>query len=232
MKTQDPENQIRGLNYSAGDCHYRAFVGPPERYDLVGALQFNLLTYLGLRDTHYLLDIGCGSLRAGKLYICYLLPGRYYGIEAKRWLVEDGIKYEIGADAIRIKKPNFSYDSSFNLSQFNRKFDFLIAQSIFTHSPPYIISKCLDEAKKVMLPSSIFAVNFLEGDKNYCGESWVYPDSITYTTNFLTNLVKDKGFNCIVTQASKVNNLKWLVITDRSNMNLPVELETSEIRFW
>ena len=45
--------------------HYKAYVGPPSVYDLVGAMQFNLLTSFGLRDFHKLLDIGCGSLRAG-----------------------------------------------------------------------------------------------------------------------------------------------------------------------
>ncbi|MGH7086029.1 MAG: hypothetical protein ACREFN_13675, partial [Acetobacteraceae bacterium] len=48
-----------------GAAHYTAFVGPPDEYDLMGATQFRLLTALGLRDHHRLLDFGCGSLRAG-----------------------------------------------------------------------------------------------------------------------------------------------------------------------
>jgi len=34
----------------AGDEHYRAYVGPPSQYDLIGASQFNLLCALGLRE--------------------------------------------------------------------------------------------------------------------------------------------------------------------------------------
>ena len=49
-----------------GDMHYRAYVGPPEQYDLMGATQFNLLCSLGLREWHRVLDfrlrgIACGS---------------------------------------------------------------------------------------------------------------------------------------------------------------------------
>src|SRR5687768_2590652 len=70
---------------------YRTHTGDEELYDVRAALQFNLLTMLGLRDEHYLLDIGCGSLCAGRLLIPYLRPGRYFGIEPMEWLVKKGI---------------------------------------------------------------------------------------------------------------------------------------------
>ena len=61
-----------GLGLKPGDAHYRAYVGPPEDYDLIAAMTFNLLTTLGLRQHHSLLDVGCGSLRIGRLLIPYL----------------------------------------------------------------------------------------------------------------------------------------------------------------
>jgi hypothetical protein len=67
--------------YRAGDHEYRAFVGPFEQYDVIGASQFALLYALGLRQHHRLLDVGCGSLRAGRMLIAYLEPGNYAGIE-------------------------------------------------------------------------------------------------------------------------------------------------------
>ena len=88
--------------------HYRAYVGPPEVYDLAAANQFNLLTLCGLREHHFLLDIGCGSLRAGKLLIPYLLPGHYFGLEPEKWLVEKGFSEELGYDIVDIKKPCFN----------------------------------------------------------------------------------------------------------------------------
>jgi hypothetical protein len=91
------EDHTRGLSGEAalalpgGSRHFRAYVGPPRQFDFMGATQFRLLTTLGLREHHSVLDFGCGSLRAGRLLIPYLLPGRYYGLEPNRWLIEDGI---------------------------------------------------------------------------------------------------------------------------------------------
>ena len=79
------EEQIKtlGIDLPAGNLHYRAYVGPPEKYDLLGALQFQVLTNLGLREYHKLLEVGCGSLRVGRLLVPYLIDGNYYAIEPK-----------------------------------------------------------------------------------------------------------------------------------------------------
>src|SRR5690242_5496000 len=95
------EDRIRALSSEAakdlpaGARHYTAYVGPPRDYDFMGATQFRLLTTLGLREHHSVLDFGCGSLRAGRLLIPYLLPGRYYGLDPNRWLIEDAVAREI-----------------------------------------------------------------------------------------------------------------------------------------
>lgn len=47
---------------------YKSYVGPPEFYDVAAAMQFSLLIFLGLREYHSLLDIGCGSLRGGEAF--------------------------------------------------------------------------------------------------------------------------------------------------------------------
>src|SRR5215831_9764445 len=115
-----------GHGEAAGSRHYRAYVGPPEKYDLVAAMQFNLLTALGLRDHHTLLDIGCGSLRAGRLFIPFLLPGKYFGLEPNKWLIREGIEKEVGKDLIRIKQPEFAHNAEFKLAAFGRQFDYLL----------------------------------------------------------------------------------------------------------
>ncbi len=84
--------------------NYDDYVGPAEEYDFMGASQFRLLCTLGLRSKHKLLDFGCGSLRAGRLFLTYLNEGCYYGVEPNRWLIEDAIKFQVGEDLIRIKK--------------------------------------------------------------------------------------------------------------------------------
>jgi len=36
--------------------NYKGFVGPKERYDIVGAMQLTLLYFLDSREHHHLLD--------------------------------------------------------------------------------------------------------------------------------------------------------------------------------
>jgi cyclopropane fatty-acyl-phospholipid synthase-like methyltransferase len=48
---------------------YKSYVGNPKHYDLIGKIVFDLLLKYGLKPEHKLLDIGCGSLRIGKLII-------------------------------------------------------------------------------------------------------------------------------------------------------------------
>ena len=188
-------NKLRG-NLSPGDHHYKAFVGPPETYDLISAMQFNLLTLLGLREHHYLLDIGCGSLRAGRLFIPYLLPGHYFGIEPEQWLIEEGKKNELGRDIIALKNPVFSDDDNFTLTTFGRDFDFLLAQSIFSHTSQTQIERCFSQAKKCMKSTSVFVATFVKGEKNYTGNKWVYPGCATYTLEHMTGLAEKYGLVC------------------------------------
>src|SRR5512143_3978771 len=104
MAMASPDQEDLGLGLKPGDPQYRAYVGPPEDYDLIAAMTFNLLTSLGLRQHHSVLDVGCGSLRIGRLLIPYLNAGRYTGIEPERWLVEEGIRRETGRDQVWLKR--------------------------------------------------------------------------------------------------------------------------------
>jgi len=46
------------------------------------------------------------SIVDGRLLIPYLFPGRYYGLEPNRWLIEDGIIRQLGTELIELKRPN------------------------------------------------------------------------------------------------------------------------------
>ena len=82
--------------------NHRSWTGPAEEYDLMGATQFNLLTSLGLRENHTVLDYGCGSLRAGRFIMLYLFKGNYYCVEPYDSLLRDAINFEIGRDLLSI----------------------------------------------------------------------------------------------------------------------------------
>src|SRR6187551_1973535 len=134
MERVSNDQEELGLGLKPGDRQYRAYVGPPEDYDLIAAMAFNLLTTLGLRQHHSLLDIGCGSLRIGRLLIPYLNRGKYFGVEPNKWLVEEGIRRELGETLVQIKRLTFFFsDLPDTIEQAETAFDFALAQSIFSH---------------------------------------------------------------------------------------------------
>ena len=227
----ETEQEQSWKNLPVGARHHRAYVSPPESYDIGGAYQFALLVFLGLREWHYLLDVGCGSLRGGRFFISYLLPGRYHGIEPNTWLVRDAIEKEIGEDMVRLKKPVFSDDSNFTLSTFGRKFDFILAQSIFSHASKAQIRRCLSEAKKVMKPESIFAATFVEGDEDYEGDEWVYPGEVSYTFDTMRSLAEEQGFACVKLDWPHAYMQQWVAIVHPENLeNLPAMCDAAKVK--
>lgn len=175
-----PRTTGDGLEFRPGDEHYRAYVGPPRDYDLIAAMVFNLLTCLGLRQHHSVLDVGCGSLRVGRLLIPYLQAGKYYGVEPNEWLVKDGILNETGQDLIRVKQPVFSYRAS--LSEFSEPLgiDFAVAQSIFSHCSLGLMDQWLREISAHLNDRGALLATFLPGEEDFDGDGWIYPGVVKY----------------------------------------------------
>lgn len=167
-----------------GDHDYRAFVGPPDQYDLMGASQFSLLCALGLRESHRLLDIGCGSLRGGRLFITYLQSGRYTGLEPNAWLVEEAVDKQLGRDALALKSPTFVHNDSFDLAGLD-PFDFIVAQSIASHTGPAMTRALLESVKGALAPSGVAAITFLHDEQDFSEEGWVYPGTVRYRKSTL-----------------------------------------------
>lgn len=196
-----------------GDRSYRGWVGNPEKYDVMAASQFSLLTQLGLREHHRLLDVGCGSLRGGRLFIPYLLPDRYFGIEPERWLVEEGIRNELGEDLVRLKRPSFSHVDDFTLSVFGAEFDFVLAQSIFSHAARPQVERCLQEARKVIRSGGVMVATFLEGEEDYPGDAWVYPECVTYRAATMAAMTEAAGLRWSGLDWPHLTGQQWVAIT-------------------
>jgi cyclopropane fatty-acyl-phospholipid synthase-like methyltransferase len=187
-------SQIRPLHeLKPGDPHYRAYVGPPERYDLIAAMVFNLLICIGLRERHRLLDIGCGSLRCGRLLIPYLNPGNYVGVEPNRWLIDEGIARETGKDLIRIKRPRFFYNDDFRFDERFGRFDFAVAQSIFSHASLQQIDTCLQSVSNRLEPSGALVATYVIGDKDYAEPTWLYPQCANYREETIAEISRRHG---------------------------------------
>jgi cyclopropane fatty-acyl-phospholipid synthase-like methyltransferase len=181
MESSSHDRENLGAGLKPGDPHYRAYVGPPEDYDLIAAMTFNLLTTLGLRQHHTLLDIGCGSLRIGRLLIPYLNRGKYFGIEPAEWLVAEGIEHELGKTVVQTKRPTFLFtDSPSAIVEANTSFDFSVAQSIFSHCGLDLIKGWLSAVSRSLASDGALVATFLPGEEDSPRTGWIYPECVNY----------------------------------------------------
>lgn len=185
------------LSLKAGDDHYRAFVGPPGRYDFIGASQFALLFMLGMREHHRLLDFGCGSLRLGRLAIPYLRPDCYFGVDPEAWLIDEGFERELGHDALRVKRPKFDHNADCRVDMFGQAFDFIIAQSVFSHTGQDMARKALTAMAGSLAPNGLIVANWMVGpeveDFHPEGHEWMYPQCIQFEADRIEALARDAG---------------------------------------
>ena len=187
------EEELYGLGLRSGDPHHRAYVGPPKDYDTISALTVGLLFAAGLRETHKLLDVGCGSLRSGRMLIPYLRPGNYFGIEPNRWLVEAGIEQELGRDLLELKHPSFSYVSDFSADSFGVSFDYAVAQSIFSHTYPDLAAVGLSGISCALAPDGLLLATFIQGEPLERESGWLYPGVVPYTWEEVQRMTTEAG---------------------------------------
>ena len=192
MKAPSNDRENLGLGLKPGDPHYRAYVGPPQDYDLIAAMTFNLLTTLGLRQHHSLLDVGCGSLRIGRLLIPYLNRGKYFGIEPAEWLVAEGIRQELGETVVQTKRPTFFFsDSPETIVQAKVSFDFALAQSIFSHCGLDLVTGWLAAVSRSLAPDGGLIATFLPSDEDSQRSGWIYPECVNYQPATLERAASD-----------------------------------------
>jgi SAM-dependent methyltransferase len=139
---------------------HRSFIG--GHWDDHGKRQLDFLIANGLKPTDKFLDVGCGSLRAGRHLVDYLEPGNYYGIDANIGLLKAGYDIEL-TDEQKAKLPtsNLRANERFD-GDFGVKFDMAIAQSVFTHVSLNHIRLCLFRTAKVLKDGGKFYATFFE----------------------------------------------------------------------
>ncbi len=195
----DPPEESFGLEHLPGGDHYRAYVGPPADYDLVAAMVFGLLTLLGLRQQHRVLDVGCGSLRVGRLLIPYLNVGGYTGLEPNRWLVSEAITREVGQDQIAIKKPRFIFDATADaLLSDGSRFDYIVAQSIFSHCGPDLLESWIDHAARLLTDQGTLVATFIEDETSNSTPGWIYPDCVGYQREVMARLADQHDLDFVM----------------------------------
>ena len=135
-------------------------------WDEIGPLQLEFLLANGLEPHHALLDIGCGTLRAGRHFIRYLASGKYTGFDISSAAIDYG-RALVREEGLETKAPTLFVNAKKTL-RFDdlhakaAKFDFLIAQSVFTHLPEENVVECLQNVPKIMHGQSKFFFTYFD----------------------------------------------------------------------
>lgn len=153
---------LRGMSiFGSGEkLDHRRYVG--GLWNEMGKLQFDFLLSEGLLPHHVLLDVACGSLRAGRLLVPYLDEGRYLGIDRSAELIAAGVDRELGPDLVLRKQPRLLVSESFEFERFGVAPDYALAQSLFTHLTPPLIDLCMGRLRPVIAPGGVFLATFFE----------------------------------------------------------------------
>jgi SAM-dependent methyltransferase len=154
------------------DWHRSTVRGNDAFWDYLGKRQLDYLVEQGLQPSHYVLDVGCGPLRAGVHFIGYLEPGHYAGIDKREDTLERARRVELPRYGLEDKAPLLLVNGAFEFSELGETFDYAIAQSVFTHLTVNVITRCLVEMAKVLRPGGRFYATIYENPqgKTYLGE--------------------------------------------------------------
>jgi len=161
-------------------------------WDELGSLQYNFLKEQGLNPNSTLLDIGCGSFRAGIHFVKFLNKGNYYATDVNEQIVNAGYTKEIDRLGLSNKftKDNIQISSDFDLKKFNTQFDYIIAQSVFSHLPSMEFKKCLQSIReKTNKHSSFFATFFI------CPNNFEFKKSFTHELGRITTFPNKDPFH-------------------------------------
>jgi SAM-dependent methyltransferase len=163
-----------------------------ESWLKLGQLQFDYLTGHGLQPGDRMLEIGCGNLRAGRLFIEYLNPGHYCGIDISPEILL-AAQETVAEYGLQAKVPYLVVVSDLTFRFLPPEwFRVVHAHSVFSHSPIQVIDQCLAHVGRIMTRDAIFDFTF---DRTEGAEHHVLREDFYYRTETLIGLAGKYGLN-------------------------------------
>ncbi|MEE1760124.1 class I SAM-dependent methyltransferase [Streptomyces sp. SP18BB07] len=163
-----------------------------EKWERMGRMQFEYLLRHGLEPRHRMLEIGCGNLRAGRLFIDHLDTGNYYGIDISPAILMEAQR-TLAREGLQAKLPHLALVADLTFSFLPAGyFDVVHAHSVFSHSPPHVIEQCLAHVGRVLAPGGYFDFTFGRTDGP---EHQVLHEDFYYRTETLVELARKHGLS-------------------------------------
>lgn len=161
-------------------------------WDELGPLQLEFLKGEGLRPEHRLLDIGCGTLRAGRHLIRFLEPGGYTGTELSAAALE-AARALVGREGLAGRAPRLVHVADGNLrfaELGGGRFDFILAHSVFTHLPAERVEEAFAHVGRAMAPGALFFFTWFDSPE----PARLSPKDFAYPFAFFEALAGRHGF--------------------------------------
>ena len=133
-------------------------------WEEIGLLQFDFIRNQGLKRQHSLLDIGCGTLRGGRHFIAYLQESKYFGTDISEGAIVFSRQLAL-REGLMDKLPVLHVDEDLSMDFCGLgapRFDYILAQSVFTHLQEKHVEQVIRNVKLVMSVTSRFFFTFLE----------------------------------------------------------------------
>jgi ubiquinone/menaquinone biosynthesis C-methylase UbiE len=176
-------NIARGAETAVGSRTHESWIR-------IGEMQFRYLVVHGLERDMTMLEIGCGNLRAGRLFIDYLHPGRYHGIDISPEILLAAAE-TVADHGLQAKLPRLTLVQDLALRFLpDEGFDAVHAHSVFSHSPLEVIDECLAHVGRVMAPGGFFDFTYHATDGP---EHHVLNEDFYYRTQTLVELAAGYG---------------------------------------
>ncbi|RBQ14278.1 methyltransferase [Spongiactinospora rosea] len=192
LRTRDHVSYYRAVMRSDTARDPEGAVGSKshQRWIALGRMQFDYLVEHGLRPDMRMLEIGCGNLRAGRLFIDHLHAGNYYGIDISPDILMSAQQVLAEYD-LRAKLPHLTPVRDLRLEFLpDETFDVVHAHSVFSHSPLPVIEECFAHVGRVMRPGAWFDFTF---DRTEGREHQVLREDFYYRTETLLDLAARHG---------------------------------------
>ena len=205
--------------------NYKRAVGPPHLYDKMGAIQFFYLFQMGMLSRHKLLDFGCGSLRFGRFAIQYLDRGCYYGLDPDMKLVMRGAEENVLGGLMRAKDATIRFSDDCDAAHWGISFDYIMAQSIFSHMAEHQVRTTLYSAAEIVHNSTIFLATYYPGEKDNDRRVWC-TGNVTWKPGTMRGMIEDVGLHMIPTNLYHPNRQTWMWISKEPVENPDERMET------
>jgi SAM-dependent methyltransferase len=173
-------------------AYYRAVMRSDTARSPEGAVGSHSHKRWLLKPECRMLEIGCGNLRAGRLFIDYLHTGNYYGIDISPDILM-AAHDTVATHGLRDKLPYLTPVRDLRLAFLpDEHFDVVHAHSVFSHSPLEVIEECFAHIGRVMRPTGWFDFTF---DRTEGKEHQVLREDFYYRTETLVALADRHGLD-------------------------------------